>query len=331
MVLAIAATADVASADDMDIALARLRVASVAGSDCSPTTSSGNRAFCADAEAWGRLMAELGGSVLPTVDAPARTLGYRGLSLSAQASITGISSDAEYWQLGTEGDAESAREGRNRFPSSVLTWSRVNVRKGFPFGLELGASVGHLLGTSLWSTGLELKWAIIEGFRTGVGAVVPDIAIRGAVQTIHGDGEFNLSAPSIDVVASKRLVLSNVATLTPFASVQLGWVYADSELVDLTPEVDAFERCDPEPGPPGAGEGVVRCRGDGSDYNNNAVFPRIRAARYRLHLGAQGAYQAFTYHAAIAFDVLPPSEADGDVPSDVSQQWTATIGIGLSY
>jgi hypothetical protein len=303
------------AADDMDISLARLRVAADStDAQCLPMDGSSIRTHCPDNPEWQRLMSELGGTMIPTSLAPARTLGYGGFYVGVESWIAGVDGSGRHWSLGTEGDASAGADcgdstglGCNRFPSQALVWSRVNVRKGFPFGFELGTSVSHLWNTQLWAWGLEVKWAIFEGYRTGFWAFIPDIAVRGMVNTLVGDPEFNLTIPSFDVIASKPITVFGSGTVTPFGSLQFAWLFADSELIDFTPEA-------------GAGDGA-----------NNAVFDRVRSARYRLTLGVQGRYQAITLSASFSFDLVKPSDADSELPDDLGRQWMTTFGAGLTF
>lgn len=346
VLLAVGSLPGRALADDMDISLARLRIPTnmngmeVPGLPAGCTSladQGGMRDYCPDNDAWRRLMAGLGFASAPPILAPARTLGYGGFYFAVEGWLTGIPRDADYWRVGTEGDAESAVERLNRFPSSVLVWTRVNARKGFPFGFELGTSLGTLIDTSLWAWGLEIKWSIFEGFGSGVLGFLPDVAVRGMVNTMTGDPEFNLTVPSFDIVVSKPFTIAGVGRITPILALQWMWVFADSELVDLTPDVDAYGQCLPVAGGgcslvgtlPTDADGITRV--PGQDYNNNAVFEQVRATRSRLVLGVQGQYRAITLTGTFAFDVVPPSGADADNPEDLERQWSVAAGLGLTY
>ncbi|MCS6798088.1 MAG: hypothetical protein NZ898_06115 [Myxococcota bacterium] len=337
-------------ADDMDISLARLRIPT--GGEFAPDplpagceamdARGGRRSFCPDDEAWARLMAELGFASAPPVLTGARTAGYGGFRVAIEGWVTGIDSGSRHWRLGTEGDPNAGSEsdrgspGINRFPSSALVWTRTSIRKGFPLGFELGTSLGHLLDTSLWSWGLEVKWSPFEGFRRGIG-VIPDLAVRGMVQTVTGDPEFNLTVPSFDVTLSKPFTVMGVGRITPILALQWAFIFADSELVDLTPDVDAWDECRPEPGTSGTCTRDPRTdplpdgRVPGEDYNNNAVFAQVRHTRTRLVLGVEGEYRALRLAGTFAFDVVPPEDADADAPRDLPRQWSVAASIGLGF
>ncbi len=332
------------AAQRMDLALSRLRVTadSSPGSLCSPTFDGGMRDFCGDDDAWRRLATQFAGSLAPPLISPARTRGPRGLYVGLESFITGIDSGQSYWHRGVEGDSADAVScgsgdpGMNcqqsRFVDSVLAWNRLSFRKGLPLGFELGTSVGFLTNTSYWTLGVEVRWALFEGFRDSGLEFLPDITVRGAVQTMVGDPEMNVTVPAIDVTLSKPIVLGSVVELSPFGALQLAWTFADTELVDLTPERDAFAECDPDPAGAATGGGSPPyCRRDGTDYNHNRVFPRLRSMRVRAAAGLQLRYEWFTIAGSFSGDLVSPNELDRSLPGDLPHQWQVDVAVGLSY
>ena len=320
-----------AYADDMDVSLARLRMPTPGGPGCpNATAPEGPHGCFPDNDAYLSLMSQLGAALAPPVLEPAHTTGLRGFHLSFETGITGIDDAADYWQRGTEGDAESGVEGRNRFVRGVVPWSRLALRKGFP-GFELGASVGRAYDTRLWMWGASVKIAILEGFRHGPWAFIPDLSVRAAVHTMTGDSEFSLSVPSVDVILSKPIVLLDTVTLTPWVAPQIYWVIADSEVVDLTPEINAFDQCMPLSTPPVAGDqGTLRCTGSAADFENDATFTDMRALRARIAIGLQLRASFVTMSGAFHIDLIEPS-ADGVVPAGLARQWTVAFGVGAEY
>ena len=319
-------------AGDMDITLARLRLPAIDPMDpMGPRRCAGE--WCPDQDNWARLMSQLAGSMMPPVLSPARTVGYGGFYVGLEGWFVFLDSDEQYWQLGTEGDGAAAGEsctgstglGCNRFAGDFDMWMRATVRKGFPYGFELGTSFANRLGTRMWAWGLEVKWALLEGFRTGIG-ILPDVAVRGMVNTMTGDSEFNLTVPAVEVVISKPLVIGGTGVITPFISGGVAWVLADSELVDLTPNVNGFSNCLPDVG----GGSICRGTGGEADYLNHAVFNQIRALRYRLAFGFQGRYDALTFTGSFGFDVKKPGEAD-DIPDDMVRQFQVAAGVGVTF
>jgi hypothetical protein len=313
------AVAGRAEAQGMNVALDRLRIASSDAPDstCPRTILSPDgvgtttRAFCGDNDAWQTLAEQLGTSLAPPLLTNARSHGPSGFAITTEGWITGIASDRQAWRRGTEGDATSAAEGTNRTPARVLFWQRLAIRKAFPAGLQLGTSMAHLYGTNYWALGLDVQWSLFEGFRKGPLGFLPDLAVRGAVNTMLGEPEFNLTVPSVEIVLSKPIPIAGVGTLTPFVGGQLAWILGDSELVDLTPDVDALT---------------------GDDKNNNFVFRQVRSTRTRLHIGFEGHYRAFVISGAVAFDVAPPPAFGPEAARvQLPRQWTAQFSLGAEF
>ncbi|MCC6872709.1 MAG: hypothetical protein IT378_00255 [Sandaracinaceae bacterium] len=325
-----------AEAQNMNLSLSRLSIRAE-DPDVNPATPCRNtidgglrRAACGDEAAWSRLLTQFAGAMIPPLMTPAGTRGVRGIYLGFETWITGIDNEQAYWHRGVEGDGMSADTSRSRFVDGVLAWGRFNLRKGLPFGFELGTSIGHQINTTYWTLGLEVRWSLFEGFRDGVGWI-PDLAVRGSVQTLVGDGEFNVTIPAVDVILSLPITIASTFEIVPFASGQWSYTFVDSELVDLTPGVAPFTGCNPDPALPTPTSGAPPyCRGDGSDLNNDWVFESIRNMRWRLTFGSQVRYEWFTLIGSFAFDVVPPGEADSAVPRDLPRQWTVSIAAGLT-
>lgn len=321
--------APVAAEAQMDLALSRLRIdADPMNPDCPITTGLGSaRRYCADNDAWRRLATDFAGALIPPLLTPARTRGPRAFYIGMEVFFTPIVPGSDHWRRGTEGPGTTTSMGENRFVDSVLAWTRLELRKALPFGFELGTSLGFLPNSSYWTLGLEIRWAVLEGWLSD-DWWVPDLAVRGAVQTLLGDPEFNTTVAALDVTLSNSVVVADELEISPYLAGQLSWTFADTELVDLTPETNAFATCQPEPG-----STIPTCRGGGTgdDYNNNVVFDSIRTMRARMIFGLQARYEVFTLTGAFAFDLVPPGELDQSIPDDIDRQYQIDVGVGLSY
>ncbi|MCA9576746.1 MAG: hypothetical protein R3B40_00655 [Polyangiales bacterium] len=326
-----------AHAQPVNITLSRLRFATgspeALGAD--PGACQGG-AYCADFDGYRALMAQLGGGLAPVSLQPARTLGSRHFFVGVAASMAGLDASARYWRLGTEGPANSTLDAGNPSPDSVLASYLVSFRQGLPFGLQFGASVGHVARSNLWIWGVEGQWALLEGYRRGPLAYVPDLALRFAVRTLTGDSEFTLVVPAIDLVASKPVTLSSTTVLSPLLGVQLFWIVAHTGAVDLSPEQSAVEVCDPtapsvDPtlGSPFPFGGCAS--GDSSAFADNVRFPRLTARRMRATLGLNLRHRALVVAAAVQVDLSRPTGLGSPVPSDVPRQWGAHVSTGLTY
>lgn len=323
-----------ASAQDMDITLAGLcasRTTTMPETCLDP--SGGPSPELRDD--WYRVMTQFAGALIPPVLAPAGTRGVRGLYIGFETWLNpienGDGAPADAWARATEGDGMGGRP--NRFVDPLLAWGRFNVRKGLPFGFDLGMNIGYMANSSYWTLGLEIRWALFEGFREDVGWI-PDLAVRGAVQTLLADAEFNVTVPSVDIVLSEPFVIANTVEVTPSIYGQVAFIFADSELVDLSPNRPVFESCVPDPNTPTASSGSPPYCTDPAngavELSQNVVFPRIRSTRFRLGGGLNIRYEWFMLSGSFMFDVVRPSDMDGDLPTDLPRQMQINIGAGVS-
>ncbi|MBI5517829.1 MAG: hypothetical protein HY909_28920 [Deltaproteobacteria bacterium] len=287
-----------------------------------------------DNQLWANLVNELGGALAPSLGAPAMTLGYSGLFVGYDVSVSNINRNAEYWTRGTEGSLSSlvgtgTAAVRDRADANTFV-SRLHVRKGLPWGFELGTQVSHLHSSSIWAIGLDLRWSLLEGFRRGIG-FLPDFAIRGAVNTMVGQSQMNLTIVGVDLSLSKRFTLGGQVRLTPYLGGQFLMIFGDSGVTDLTPSRSAYRECprqeiryvddtrpmdDPARSPSGR-VGQLVCNGGGTapdamlpgdlnDTRNSQVFERMRIRRTRAIIGLQLQWELLSFTAEFTTDVGAP-------------------------
>ena len=298
-----------ARADDMDVALSHLRIP---GGDERCRRPDAN--WCVDAELFERLMSEVAMALLPPVVEPARSLGSRGFAMALTMSITSIAADELHWVRGSEGDSDGSDQLTNSSPRGALVWNRLHVRKGLPFGLEIGASAGQGLGTSTWVAGSSIKLALVEGMRTNP-AYMPDIAVRATHERMFGSHQVDVDLTSLELLLSKPFLAAAQWMITPLAAVQIVWVDVDGALVDLTPE-----------GPLGC---EVDCGLATADPANTLRFPALKQRRYRTVVGVEGRRRWLVITASVAYDPLPP---DVDARPRVSggKRVEQQLGVQLS-
>src|SRR6185295_8303183 len=170
---------------------------------------------CADQEQFERLVSELATTMAPPTSGPARGGGPRAFQLTLNTTVTSIEGGHSYWAYGTEGDGKGGESGFNPSPQPVMVWNRAEARKGLPFGFEVAAALGQGLNTSLWSYGLALKWALVEGFHTGLGQL-PDVSMQAALDRSVGSSQATLQVFSFDVTLSKPFAIDRTWTISPF-------------------------------------------------------------------------------------------------------------------
>ncbi len=263
-----------AGADDMDIALSRLAYPVefdpttgdvnfdsndngfpdaeeplTLGRDCGGRAGEPGEGFRCQPHQWAfrNLVAQLGRAFAPKLLAPAETLGYNGFYIGIEGSLIPIDQGASYWIYGTEGEQAARDAGTaitDREPASTLFVPALHVRKGLPLGAEFGTQLHWMSASELFGLGLDVKVAPFEGFFSGVG-YLPSIAARGSVTRLLGDDELNLTVIGFDVSASKAFGVWGQVEIAPFAGWQYMWIIADTEVVDFTPERDAWSELNP--------------------------------------------------------------------------------------
>ena len=308
-----------------------------------------------DHRAFKRLMSQYAFAFAPTAMHSARTTGYGGFHLSLQADYTSISNDASYWKLGTQGPTDPTTNASSTFnsaPQSLLQLYSLMFRKSFGFGLEIAGLVGFMPKTSIISGGADVRLSLLEGFRTGIGGILPDVSLGGGVRTITGTPQFQMTIAGLDAQISKPLAIQDMSVLTPYVGYQYLWIFADSGLVDLSPGTDALRYCnyagqnihgntDPDSLVDGSGQipndGQPVCNGGSPlDFNNNVVFKNARLERHRLILGLNYRYEMVMLGGQFLIDAVPPADAQNDeadkaILKDEERQFTLSFQLGAMF
>lgn len=183
---------------------------------------------------------QLGFVLAPRNASPAETLGHAGFHLGAMWSGSFVSNDQSYWQV-----SDRAQAGRDT--AGVLHTLQLDVRKGLPFSFELGVNLMWLWDSAIFAPGLEVRWALQEGFK-----YAPDFSVRGSVNHMVGNRDLLLTTIGLDAMLSKSFGLFGMINLCPYIGWSLIMVAATSRVIDPTPT-------------------------DEKDIENNFVFDEINA------------------------------------------------------
>jgi hypothetical protein len=318
-----------------------------------------------DHAAFKKLVNQYGFAFAPTAMHSARTTGFGGFHMSIEAAYTKIDDGAQYWKLGTQGPVDPSSNRAtiiNNSPQELLQLYSAKIRKSFGFGLELTGVVGFMPKTSILSGGADVRLSLLEGFRSGIPGILPDVAVGGGVRTITGTPQMQLSVASLDVQVSKPLPIADSSILTPWVGFQYVWIFGDSGLIDLTPGTDAINYCNyAGPNVPGNADptrtsfdGQPVCRGGSAyDFNNNAVFDKARLERQRLLFGANYRYEMVMFGIQFITDIVDPGDAqagddkttvlvpggggrtveqtDEETLKDEDRQWTLVLELGAMF
>jgi hypothetical protein len=329
-------------------------------------TSSADATCVADRAGYTKLVSQLGFALAPNSVHPARTNGLAGFDVSLLASLTRIDASADYWRRGTEGQSTAGAAPGNTDPASFLQLYAVELRKGFGFGIEAAASLGVMPDTSLLSWGADVRVALLEGLRYGAFRYLPDTSVGASLRHATGLGELSLSTLALDARLSHPFVFASGFIITPWLGYQWLRISADSELVDLTPGVNALRECGyvgtnspgsvgipetegavPASGAPvGTLDGAPLCSGgSGADFASSAAFGEATVLRHRAVLGASYRRELLNVGAQLVTDLVSPDDAQSD--EDVARalrcdesgqscraaprQWSLTLQLGASF
>jgi hypothetical protein len=298
--------------------------------------------------AWANLMSELGYAIAPSAFHPARTTGLGGFALSIEASFAHINSNAtdstgtQYWHSGTRGPIDPSNHQFsviNQHPDSLLQIYSVKARKGLAYGFEIAGVLGLVANTGLWLGGGDVHWALLEGYRTGILGYLPDIAIGGGVRTVGGAPTFFLTTVGMDAQVSKPFTLADSAVLTPYVGAQRLIIFADSTVVDLTPNVDALRQCgyqgpSPVDGSPMCNNTLRTNTGtiqNNGAFNNNVTFQKARVHRWRGLAGVTYRYEILYLAGQFGLDLEDPKSENADLGVSGDRQWTVSLEAGVFF
>lgn len=312
----------------------------------------GNPAPCEpDAAAFTKLISQYAFAFAPSAMRSARTTGYGGFHLAIEANYTTIHGGRSYWRQGTQGARDPSTNQaavENADAPGLLQLYSLKFRKGFGFGTELTGVVGFMPQTSIIAGGVDVRVSLLEGFRTGLAGILPDVAVGAAVRTIAGTPQFQLTVVGLDGQVSKPFPIADNSVLTPWLGYQYLFIFGDSGLIDLTPATDAIQACNYSgPAAPGnpkttpSGEviydGSPVCNGGQPyDFNNNTVFSSVRLRRHRLLAGMNYRYEMLSVGGQLIMDLVPPGDAQPNadnqrVLSQEDKQFSFVFELGAMF
>ena len=146
---------------------------------------------------FGTLVREAGMVAAYRAVAPAEPAGLTGFDIGISASAVRI--DSELWNLAL----------RDNDAPDYLAVPRIQVRKGLPFGIDVGASYATVVDSDIELFGAEVQYALLEG-----STVTPALVVRGSYSTLRGVDELDLETYAADASISK-----GIAMFTPYAGI----------------------------------------------------------------------------------------------------------------
>jgi hypothetical protein len=149
------------------------------------------------------LSKEAGAAISFKNTAPAAPLGISGFDAGLEVEAVDIKSDSGYWRAAFGDDAPS-----------YLLLPKVRVRKGMPFGIDIGAMYAFVPDSNVKLYGFEVSKAILDG-----SMATPALGIRATYTRLAGVNDLGLQTAGIDASISKGIVF-----LTPYAGAGAVWV-----------------------------------------------------------------------------------------------------------
>ena len=152
------------------------------------------------------LSKEAGAAIAYRNTAPAAPLGITGFDAGLEVSAVDIKNNSAYWDSAFNGKAPS-----------LLYIPKIRVRKGLPFGIDVGAMYSYVPDSNIKIYGAELSKAILEG-----SAVTPALGVRATYTRLAGVNDLSLQTVGVDASISKGFII-----FTPYAGV--GGIWIDSK------------------------------------------------------------------------------------------------------
>jgi hypothetical protein len=232
--------------------------------------------------------------------------------------LTFIHNDSEYWENGTQ---------EQNPPAALFLYQATAQFVFIPYFLEWGFTVGYLFTTSDTTIGFNVKTSPFEGFRKKVLGAFPDISFGFGMNRLIGDDEISLTTGSADVTISYAFAPGHVIVLTPFVSLGFVGVVGESELVDPTPDINAFDDsshlC---PIKYGTEDDSISCQGGISpDYNDSLKFTREWLYFVRLTYGIRLIYELMSF--SVSGSHGHQFERHGGDPKNTLGQLSFSLGL----
>jgi hypothetical protein len=179
------------------------------------------------------LAREMGLVLAPLHLGPARTTGHSGFEYTFRVSSHNIHENRTHWtkvmDLG----------GAVNVPDTLKT-TTIEVRKGLPFGLELGTNVTWLENSETLALGGRIRIGLLEGYQA---SYAPDVSVQASVNRMLGSTDLDLTTISVGTTVSYRQSLMGRLTLTPFVGFDFLMVQAGSHLL-INPVFDPEQEQD---------------------------------------------------------------------------------------
>jgi hypothetical protein len=156
-------------------------------------------------------------------------LSYKAATPAAPLGVTGFDIGVEATSTQLQNSALLQKAGGPSTGSLVVP--RLQIEKGLPFNIDVGAFYSAIPTTNISLYGGELSYAILAG-----GMAEPAVAVRGSFSKLSGVTGWSLDTQGLDVLVSKGF-----AMLTPYGGVGSVWTNSSTSGLGLTAS-DSFRQ-----------------------------------------------------------------------------------------
>jgi len=155
------------------------------------------------------LVKEIGLAVTPTPNSPAEPLKTIGFDVALETTVIDIKDGDDHWKNAWD----------NNDPDGAILAYRVHAQKGFPFGLDLGASITKGANIDFTAITGEAKYAILKGT-----AVTPALSVKASYTKVFGLEDIDLQTLSAGAYISKGILM-----FTPYGGVETVFTIASDD------------------------------------------------------------------------------------------------------
>lgn len=140
--------------------------------------------------------------------APAAPLGISGFDIGGEVSAISIDKNSSHWKAAFNNDAPS-----------YLVIPRIRVRKGLPFGIDVGAMYSYVPSSNIKLYGAELSKSILDG-----SMATPAVGVRATYTKLAGVNDLGLQTYGVDASISKGFPF-----ITPYAGAGMMWINSEAK------------------------------------------------------------------------------------------------------
>lgn len=138
------------------------------------------------------LSQELGTAISFDQLGPSSNLGLTGFEIGGALSFADINQNASYWRKATA----------DHNPPNYLIIPRAILRKGLPWGIDIGASYLQIPNTNIRLVGGEINIALLKD-----GIATPAIGLRASYSALLGISYLNMQVINASIGISKKLFI----------------------------------------------------------------------------------------------------------------------------